>query len=386
MLSALASRSAVEPGAVVADGEPNTRPGRSAGRAQVGAPSRSSDGSPATYRPWWRWPSGPRRPTSRDGLEQRGRDAARPRWPRPRCPSRGPSAGPVGRRAAPRTPTAVATRSGFTNAPVGSPELVHATSRSGDARCRRRVAAAPGGRGVAHPPGQAVAVVLGQVDGRHPVEVGVTAARAGVDEHHARAIGHATASDLSTRPMRAALAHHDASGDRGGVEAAGRQKRDGPPVRPGGRDPGAVARSAPRRRRPGGHGAGEASPGRHQRPRRHAPWCRADRGDPRRAWAAVPRGAPVAGSGHHDDVGLRRAQQARSTVSTPSGVAGPATERFSTSTPSATAWSMAVTRSAEEQPSSRGVGRGPAGLVDGQAGPAGCHPEKSPAAAAGTFT
>ena len=191
---------AVEPGAVVADREPEhqTRP---VGRAALGCgrpPGGAGTGSPATSPAVvamaertsaadqsWRLSSAAATPLVR---------AAATDVPEPRSQRR----------------AEVRRRGGAEDADgrrddVGLDERARRVARAGPGDEASGVRCTPSGE----PPQAGVAaiqdrgaVVLGQVDGRHAVEVGGGLATARVDEHHAHAVGPRTASDLSTRPMR----------------------------------------------------------------------------------------------------------------------------------------------------------------------------------------
>ena len=198
---------------------------------------------------------------------------------------------------APRTPTAVATTSGLRKAPVGSPELVQATRRSGLRATPSGRSSTPATRMGTQPGPQQAAVVLGQVHGRHAVEVGGRLAAAGVEQHHADPVGAVHGLGLVDAADPAALADDDASGHPGRVEAAGQavaglrrgRARRGNPR--GQHQAGRPARLA------GGHGARQPEPGRDHGTAPGGAGGAADGGDPRRRVGGVPLGAAVAGGG-----------------------------------------------------------------------------------------
>ena len=240
---------------------------------------------------------------------------------------------------------------------MGSPELVQATSRSGLCCTPSGRSVTPGAGVVAQPGPQGVGVVLGQVDGRHAVEVGRDLAAAGVDEHHADAVGTQHRVGLVDPADLAALAHDDPARHQSRVEAPGDAQRDCDGLEP------AAATRAPSTRRAGRVARRAAmaprsrSPGATTAPCRVTPVVPPTEVTHGEAWAAywrVPRLPDAATTTMSASAAPSRARSRVSTVAMPSS--GPSTERLSTSTRSATARSTAVTRSAAEQPSSRGSG------------------------------
>ena len=239
----------------------------------------------------------------------------------------------------------MATRSGFTNAPAGSPELVHATRRSRGAQHavgpeRRRgarggCAASAAGRG-------ASSLVRWTVGSR--VEVGGQPAAAGVDEHHAGAVG-AVARPRTCRPGRCRRARTPrcvrAPGPRRGCP--GRQRRDSRGV-----DPAAVAR-APSTRRAGCVWSRAAmapvsrGPGATHRAATRGAGRAADGGDPGRGVGGVPVVPRLPDAPTTTMSASAAPSSARSTdVDAGAAPARHVDGEFSTSTRSATARSTAV--------------------------------------------
>ena len=202
-----------------------------------------------------------------------------------------------------------------------------------------------------------------------PVEVGRHLAAAGVEEHHADAVGAVHGLGLVDPADAAALAHHDPSRHPGRVEAAGQAEARLRRRRP------AAATRAPSTTRAGRVSSRAAiapvsrSPGATTAPRRVTPVVPPTEVTHGEAWAAYPRVPRLPDAPTTTMSASAAPSSARSTVvdaGTAAGFAGPSTERFSTSTRSAHRPVDGRDEVGRRAAVVARVGGGPAGLVDGQ--------------------